>query len=399
MTAGNRDIEIMAGIIHEVMFREANLDKQFERVFKVQADLPDKHRELIVTQTSRVVRNWRLLLEIAKRFGTGTSLEVMSGIQLVLDGHIQPDVSLQKMMTPARVDRILKECIQEPALYYSIPDWLYKRCENELGIDWQSIMKSFSQDPETIIRVNTLRTNRENVKQLFQKQGVVAEFSSLVPDALVIQGRMNIFRFPEFKEGYFEMQDSGSQRISEFTKPRPGDRLIDACCGYGSKTLHLAALMQNKGRIIAMDIHSHKLDRLKQRCRQAGVTNVETRLIDTTKVIKRLHHTADIVLLDVPCSGLGVLKRNMEIKWRLDEQSLDKLIVTQQEILNQYSKMVKPSGTVIYATCSILPSENEEQVKSFLEKNKDTFLLAEEQKILPDKGTDGYYMARLQRIQ
>jgi 16S rRNA (cytosine967-C5)-methyltransferase len=173
-------------------------------------------------------------------------------------------------------------------------------------------------------------------------------------------------------------------------------RIIDACAGGGGKTLHLSALMQNKGRIISMDITQWKLDELKKRARRATASNVEPRLIESSKTIKRLENTADRLLLDVPCSGLGVIKRNPDAKWKLDLDFIDRTKAIQKQILNDYSIMTKKGGYLVYSTCSILPSENREQVNQFLEKNKN-FEFVKEKSILPSEGFDGFYMALIKR--
>lgn len=176
-------------------------------------------------------------------------------------------------------------------------------------------------------------------------------------------------------------------------------RILDACAGAGGKTLHLAALTQNKGQIIATDIYSSKLKELKRRARRAGAHNIETRLIDTTKVIKKLHGKMDRILIDAPCSGLGVLRRNPDAKWKLEPQFLETIQNTQQEILQSYSKVLKSGGKLVYATCSILPSENQDQVKIFLESEiGKEFELEEEKSLFAHlDGFDGFYMARLSK--
>lgn len=176
-------------------------------------------------------------------------------------------------------------------------------------------------------------------------------------------------------------------------------RVIDACAGAGGKTLHLAALMENKGSIIALDTHAWKLDSLKKRARRAGAFNIEVRNIENTKTIKRLHNSADRLLLDVPCSGLGVLRRNPDTKWKLSVEQLEELKETQQHILSSYSQMLKAGGKMVYATCSILPSENREQVDKFLQsENGAAFELIEDKTILPQsEGFDGFYMALLEK--
>ena len=175
--------------------------------------------------------------------------------------------------------------------------------------------------------------------------------------------------------------------------------MVDTCAGAGGKSLHLAALMENKGQVIALDIYGNKLKELKRRAKRAGAHNIETRVIDNNKVIKKLHGKADKVLIDAPCSGLGVLSRNPDAKWKLEPEFLDRIRKTQQEIIRQYSKIVKKGGKMVYATCSVLPSENQLQVKDFLasEEGKD-FKLIEDRKILSSEtGYDGFYMALLEK--
>ena len=175
-------------------------------------------------------------------------------------------------------------------------------------------------------------------------------------------------------------------------------RVIDACAGAGGKSLHIAAILQNKGRLLSLDTEQWKLDETKKRARRAGVSNLETRLIEGPKTIKKLFGTADRLLLDVPCSGLGVLKRNPDAKWKLSQIFIEHIKEKQQEILSEYCNIVKVGGKFVYATCSILPSENQEQVKTFLAKNT-SFTLEEEKIVLPsESGFDGFYMARMVRM-
>jgi 16S rRNA (cytosine967-C5)-methyltransferase len=179
----------------------------------------------------------------------------------------------------------------------------------------------------------------------------------------------------------------------------PGLRVVDACAGAGGKTLHIASLMENKGQIIALDIYGNKLNELKRRAKRNGAFNIETRAIETTKVIKKLYDQADRVLIDAPCSGLGVLRRNPDAKWKLQPEFIEEIKKTQQDILQQYSRIVKPGGQLVYATCSILPSENEKQIQDFLasEFGKE-FTFARDKKVLSHKsGYDGFYMALLER--
>ena len=178
---------------------------------------------------------------------------------------------------------------------------------------------------------------------------------------------------------------------------KPGMKVIDACAGAGGKSLHISDLMKNKGKIVSLDIHAWKLQELKLRARRNKSSIIETRHIENSKVIKRLKGYADRLLLDVPCTGSGVIKRNPDSKWKFSQKKLDELVKTQTDIIERYSKMVNEGGKMVYATCSIFPEENSGVVKAFLENNKDWQLDAEAS-ILPHKfDSDGFYHATLSR--
>jgi 16S rRNA (cytosine967-C5)-methyltransferase len=175
-------------------------------------------------------------------------------------------------------------------------------------------------------------------------------------------------------------------------------RVVDGCAGAGGKSLHLAALMKNKGRIVALDTIEWKLKELRKRAARAGADTIETKVIEGAQTIKRLRETADRVLLDVPCSGLGVIRRNPDAKWKLHEEELTRLTALQADILERYSRMTRPGGKLVYATCSIFRSENEDQVRAFLQKYGEEWTLEEEFRLQPgDDGGDGFYAARLAR--
>ena len=179
---------------------------------------------------------------------------------------------------------------------------------------------------------------------------------------------------------------------------KEGMRVIDACAGAEGKTLHLASPMKNKGKIIALETFQWKLDELKKRATRAGVNIIETREISSSKIIKRLADSADRLLLDVPCSGLGVLKRNPDIKWNISVSAIEELKKIQQDILFRYSCRVKAGGKMIYATCSILPSEGEDQLKNFISEKKEMWSLVSEKIFSPYKNDcDGCYLAVLDR--
>jgi 16S rRNA (cytosine967-C5)-methyltransferase len=285
-----------------------------------------------------------------------------------------------------------------PAIRASFPDWLDERGASELGSSWPAVRAALNEPAEVFLRVNTLKTDRRSLKARLAQEGITSDIIEEIPTVLVLKQRANVFALPSFKEGLFEVQDASSQKVAPFLQVEPGMRVIDACAGGGGKTLHLAALMRNKGRILALDVHEWKLAELRKRAARAGVDIAEVRPVESSKTIKRLTNEADRVLLDVPCSGLGVLRRNPDAKWKLSAAEIDRLIVQQQDILARYSAMVKPGGKLVYATCSILPSENEQQVQRFLAAHENEWSLEEELKLSPaETGHDGFYAARLSR--
>ena len=281
----------------------------------------------------------------------------------------------------------------------SIPDWLDELGVRELGEKWDKEIHSLNQVADVVLRVNTLKTSKEQLQNNLQDIEIETEILKGYPQALKLKERKNVFVTDAFKKGWFEVQDASSQKVAKFLNPKPGTKVVDTCAGAGGKSLHLAALMENKGQIIALDIYENKLKELKRRAKRNGAHNIETRTIDSSKVIKKLIGKADKILIDAPCSGIGVLKRNPDSKWKLQPEFLENIKNTQKEILDSYSRMVKPGGQMVYATCSILPSENENQVNDFLnrESGKD-FKFVKEDKILPSEtGFDGFYMALLQK--
>ncbi len=293
--------------------------------------------------------------------------------------------------------KLKKNTVPTKAIEHSIPEWLAETLEKELGSKWEKEIIALNEQAPTVLRTNTLKTTVKELVSDLHEENVEAFAINGYPDAVQLEEKKNVFITTAFKEGLFEVQDASSQKIGYFLDVKEGQRVVDACAGAGGKTLHIAALMKNKGQIVALDIFSWKLAELKRRAKRAGAHNVETRLIDDNKVIKRLHNTADRLLIDAPCSGLGVLKRNPDSKWKIDQDFIDRIKKEQQQILQDYSKMVKKGGQMVYATCSILPSENNLQVEEFLTNNPN-FKFIKEDKVMPSEGFDGFYMALLERV-
>lgn len=392
-----KNFEAIIHISGKIMMENQFSDKTFETFFKTHKFF-SADKAFIVNYVYHLVRNWRLFSEIRKNV-PGTKCEVTDifCISWILAGNPVFSVNMFKPTPKELVIKLYSDLQVKRAIRYSIPDWIDELGSNSLGKDWPGILSSLNKDPHLTLRTNTLKISSDELSQRLLSYGIKTKKHPEVPEALILGEKANVFQLPEFKEGLFEMQDLSSQITGRFTQAEPGMRVIDGCAGNGGKTLHMAGLMNNKGKILALDIYASKLETLKKRARRAGVSIVETREITSTKVVKRLYNSADLVLLDVPCSGLGVLKRNPEIKWNLLPCDVENLKKTQQEILNRYSQMVKPGGKLVYSTCSILPDENAGQIGHFLQKNHNFELMAE-RSVSPTEGFDGFYMASLKRL-
>ncbi len=278
----------------------------------------------------------------------------------------------------------------------SIPDWMDTWASQQLGEQWDRVVSVLNSPAPVFLRANRLKTTPEELVQKLRAEKIESERAG--EDGVRLVKRANVFLTKAFHAGLFEVQDLNSQKVAPALLAEPGMRVIDACAGAGGKSLHLAALMKNKGKIISMDVHEKKLEQLRLRATRAGATSIEARLIENNKTRKRLEGTAERLLLDVPCSGMGVLRRNPDSKWRLTREEVQRLIELQREILTGYSSMCKKGGLLMYATCSIMPLENSVQVRSFLSQSETGFELDTEETHWPEAdGADGFYFARLKR--
>lgn len=386
-------VEAIVFSLGEIFEKGRQADKVIEQVLKSNRKWGARDRGFIAENTYEIVRWWRLLLFVSQEERPAYS--DIFAIWQTLKGNELPAWTEFDHIQPQRIRQAYEEAKKIRKVRESIPDWLDEVGASELGEQWDDELHALNQTAPVVLRVNTLKTNREALQKELAKDGIQTNPLPSLPSALALTEKKNVFQTEAFKNGFFEVQDAGSQVIAPTLDVQPGMRVIDACAGAGGKTLHLAALMQNQGRLIAMDVENWKLDELRRRARRNGVSNVETRLIEA-KTIKRLRETADRVLLDVPCSGLGVLRRNPDSKWKIMPEFLAQIRQTQYDILSHYSQMVKPGGKLVYATCSILPSESENQVQRFLKEQGQQWTLETETRTSPARdGFDGFYMASL----
>ena len=392
--------------LQHIFVKNRQADRVVEQLLKTNKKWGARDRAFIAGNTYEIVRWWRLIkfaADIEKVSEPEEFWKIVGVWQIIKPVHLQtgddgtlPEWPEWEGIDEANVLTRYQEGLNVRKIAQSIPDWIDAIGAEELGEAWDSEIAALNQQAPVVIRVNTLKSTVEAVKEGFGEDGAVE--IEHIPAALVLKKRQNVLNQEAFKQGFFEVQDAGSQLIAPYLDIQPGHSVIDACAGAGGKTLHIAALLQNQGSILAMDIEQHKLAELEKRAARNGVKNLETMLISSDKLIETLAGTADRLLLDVPCSGLGVLRRNPDSKWKLKPQFLEEIKKVQWQILTNYSRMVKSGGKMVYATCSVLPSESEDQVKRFMKANKKDwkFISAHRTSVAKD-GTDGFYMALLQR--
>lgn len=277
-----------------------------------------------------------------------------------------------------------------PAVRCDLPDWLHAALVEQFGAETVlQLAQSLNQPAPLDLRVNTLKTDRDTLLARFAGEGIVAVPGPLSPLAVRLRDKPALARHALFLEGAFEVQDEGSQLLGYLVEPKRGELVVDFCAGAGGKTLLLGALMKNTGRLYAYDVSDKRLAKLKPRLARSGLSNVHPARIEHERdtKIKRLAGKADRVLVDAPCSGLGTLRRNPDLKWRQSEAAVAELTVKQAAILDSAATLVRPGGRLVYATCSLLAAENDAVVERFLASHPQ-FVLAPASAVLARHGID-----------
>ena len=388
--------------LRQIFNEKEYADKVIQKLLKRDKRWGSRDRAFIAETTYDIVRWKRLYAKIAdvKEPYDRDNLWRMFAVWATLKGINLPDWKYFENTPTRKIKGRFDELSKDRRFKESIPDWMDEVGCQELGeLMWAKEISKQNEQASVILRVNSLKTNKKDLQLKLQSEDIETEMLSNYPFALKLKERANVFKTDAFKNGWFEVQDASSQLVAEFLDVKPGMKVVDTCAGAGGKTLHLAALMNNTGQLTAMDIYESKLKKLKIRARRNVVHNVTLKVIDSTKPIKKLHNKADRVLIDAPCSGFGVLRRNPDAKWKLEPEFLDRIRDVQGDLLKRYSKIVKEGGKLVYATCSILPSENQHQIKKFLASTEGKeFNFVKDQSLLAHKsGFDGFYMALLER--
>ena len=405
---------VLAGILDALMaifHHGRHAEQVVDETLKHQPKWGARDRRLFATTVYELVRwwrreSWRAGLSDTDTFGPALTPEACARVWAAwwrASGGRTPDIA---ELNPSwfGLPGVLPDPASAPAaIQASLPDWLHDHAASALRSAWPRLRTSLNAPAEVWLRTNRLKTTPEALVQSLAGEGIEAhaDGSESHPDAVRLAGRARLQSTTAFQQGLCEIQDAGSQEIAPFLQPLPGERLIDSCAGAGGKSLHLAALMKNQGEVVALDVHAWKLAALESRARRAGATIIHTRAADTPDALTPLHATADRLLIDAPCSGLGVLRRHPDTKWKLQPADLVRLRQLQAEILDQHSRLLKPGGTLVYATCSFLPEENSDQIQAFLDRQPaGTWSLEAESLLLPDAtrpgvNHDAFYMARL----
>ncbi|ULL17408.1 16S rRNA (cytosine(967)-C(5))-methyltransferase RsmB [Paenibacillus sp. H1-7] len=288
------------------------------------------------------------------------------------------------------------------SLVHSHPKWLVSRWLRQLGEAMtEQICEANNMPPRVSIRANTMKLGRNELVELLQQADLQAEPSDLAPAGVIVKGAGNMALTPWFAEGLFSIQDESSMLVAEAVDPRPGEKVLDCCAAPGGKTMHMAEKMEDNGQVWACDVHEHKAKLIQEQANRLGLKSVKTLTADARTLTERFEEESfDRILLDAPCSGLGVIRRKPDMKWSKLEQELDDICVIQRELLNEVHKLLRPGGILVYSTCTIEHNENEGMVQAFLRDHPE-FEWADEQEpiqIYPyEHQSDGFFIAKLRK--
>lgn len=339
-------------------------------------------------------------VELAKKYGHAGTVKFVNAV--LRSAARAPE----KVIYPEKS----KEAIRYISLKYFHPEWMVKRWVERFGADAAEELCQFNNiTPLLSIRTNTLKTIRQDLLSVLAKEGVSCEESEWTPEGILCREYPALGSLASLREGLFQVQDESSMMVAHVLGPKQGEFIIDACGAPGGKSTHMAALMENRGQVLSTDIHEHKLTLTRENAQRLGITIIETKAMDATKLHNAYSGKADRVLVDAPCSGLGVLRRKPDSRWQKKEEILRDLPVLQLAILQSAAECVKPGGVLVYSTCTTEPEENEQVVKSFLQTHEN-FTLQQTGQFLPvpRKGEmvqfwphmdkiDGFFIARMIR--
>lgn len=359
-------------------------DKVLEKALKSNKKWGSRDRSFVAHHTYEIIRWWRLLWFLKGEDPSLKKDKLFELFEFYWKWAMEKTISTPNDLPIGVIE--------------SYPIWLDEKASMELGENWPILASSLNIQANVVLRTNTLKISREQLLLRLVQEDIEAKSSTITSEAITLINRRKLKNLQSFKSGLFEIQDGGSQLISNFLDPMPGDKIMDCCSGAGGKALSLASKMKNIGDILCVDRESSKIKELEIRAMRAGATCIRTHLLFETEELNKYSGWPDKMLLDVPCSGTGVIRRDVDIKWKLKPEYLERTLELQQEILKNYSKLLKAGGLLVYATCSILKSENEMQIIKFLELNSESFELKHQERLSPlNIDSDGYYVAVLRK--
>lgn len=409
-------IDLATAALTEILPMRHPADAVLSAFFRSEKSLGQRDRGFIAEAVYTVLRKKRSLERLCQPRPTARRLLLTA---LVKVGGLSQR-QLQGVIRESEV-AWLADMQKEPATPPSLgeksdfPDWLVDKLLPTLGEDGiVAFSRSVNQAAPLDLRVNSMKRSRDEVLAQLQASGIEAVAGSWSPLSIRLKGKPSLHKYPLFLDGSFEVQDEGSQLLTYLVAPRRGEAVADFCAGAGGKTLALGAMMRSTGRLYAFDVSEKRLAKLKPRLARSGLSNVHPVCLDSEndQRVKRLAGKMDRVLVDAPCSGLGTLRRNPDLKWRQSPEGLAELTVKQAAILASASRMVRAGGRLVYATCSVLPEENEQIVAAFIAAHPDfrvvsaaevlasqnIALSGEFLKLSPgEHGTDGFFAAVLER--
>ncbi|MGC4060837.1 MAG: RsmB/NOP family class I SAM-dependent RNA methyltransferase [Aquabacterium sp.] len=379
----NALLDLSTQLVREVLKLDAPADSIVSYFFRSHKELGQRERAALA-ETAYAVLRQRLLWANLAQSGHGPierrlTLLAWQGQSHILKNGMTADEAQWLERTNA-VDR----SSMPDKLRHNMPDWLSNSLREQLGADeFWALVETLSGGAPLDLRVNAVKAKRETVLEALVAAGIPAVPTPFAPTGIRIEGKPALQKMPLYVEGHVEVQDEGSQLLSLLTGAKRGEMVVDFCAGAGGKTLALGAMMRNTGRLYAFDISGHRLDNLKPRLARSGLSNVYATQIahENDERIKRLRGKIDRVLVDAPCSGLGTLRRNPDLKWRQSPKAIEELQAKQTAILKSAARLLKPGGRLVYATCSLMPAENEVIANAFAEEHKDFVQLDAREKL------------------
>jgi len=370
----NALVELATELLHRVLQLQHPADGVVSDFFREHRALGQRERHTLAETTYAVLRQRPLFQHLAQS-GKG---EIERRLALLAwqgnEGFLRAAMTETEQQWLAQVGAVDRSALPEK-LRHNLPEWLAEILQQSMGDEFWPLVNSMNASAPLDLRVNTFKAKRDDVIAAFKAEGVEAVATPYSPLGLRIAGKPALHKLDVFMRGDVEVQDEGSQLLALMVGAKRGEMVMDFCAGAGGKTLALGAEMRNTGRLYAFDTSGHRLASLKPRLARSGLSNVFPAQIahERDERIKRLAGKLDRVLVDAPCSGLGTLRRNPDLKWRQTPQSVAELGVKQAAILASAARLVKPGGRLVYATCSLLDAENEGIAEVFSAANAAQF--------------------------